>query len=90
MSTEFYVFSVSVFIIFMYIIFMYIKKIIAYSLNGGVMFQIFKLYRAGEMTQWLRACVALPDFPGWVSSTYMVAHNRLLTLISGHLTPPPG
>jgi hypothetical protein len=70
---------------------MYIKsKMRMYSLNGGIMSQFLKLCRAGEMTQWLRACIALPDHPDGLSSTNVVAHNHLLILVSGPLTPSPG
>jgi len=31
----------------------------------------------GEMAQWLRALVALPEDLGWVPNTHMVAHNHM-------------
>lgn len=35
------------------------------------------IVESGETTQWVRALVALPEDPGPVPSTYMVAHNCL-------------
>jgi hypothetical protein len=36
-----------------------------------------KQHRAGEMAQWLRALIALPEVLSPISSNYIVAHNNL-------------
>ena len=46
----------------------------------GIMFltnQIKKIHQAGEMAQRLSALAALPEDPGLIPSTHMVAHNHL-------------
>ena len=35
------------------------------------------LYWSGEMAQWLRALVVLPEDPGSIPSTHMLIHNCL-------------
>jgi hypothetical protein len=38
---------------------------------------------AGEMAQWLRACVALAEEPSLVPDTHMVIHNHLSVQFQG-------
>jgi len=37
----------------------------------------YKIFRAGEMAQWLRALTALPEVLSSIPSNHVVAHNHL-------------
>jgi hypothetical protein len=38
---------------------------------------------AGEMSQWLRVLAALPEDPGSIPSTHMIAHNCVYLQFQG-------